>query len=316
MEVNIRKIFGLVLMIILLSLIFSGKVFASEASNLRVSPNSCKAKENFTVSVDIPKDVVAYQFDVIIDYGETSDIKHIKRYGLEPNNYTDLKWAGNFSEDFTALIAGNPTISITNITLSNIDYQKVNEIPDLGPISINITDSTPTPPASNNSSQPDDSTPPPAEVVVVNFKDVNEIMYVTEKVNMRQNCGTDTGKIRTLEPGTEITRTGIGDKSKDGYSWSRISYNGETGYVITGRLTYDKPEEKPPENTVANNTVSNNEITNNTVSNNSVLNGIKNIADELGAIPEVGLNIMTFIFVGSCIVCSIIIIYVKRKIAK
>ena len=324
MEVNIRKIFGLILMIILLSLIFSGKVFASDAS-ISVSPNSCNVGDSVTVTINMPQYAIGYRGNLVINYadGSSETIDTLATLGSG--------FAGNYSTTKTINKAGNHNISIS-LKLYDINgldavtpenQELLPRIVESLAASVNVTDpnSTPTQPTENNNqpnTQPD-STPPPAEVVVVNFKDVNETMYVTDGntgVNMRQNCGKNTGLITTLQPGTEVTRTGIGDKSKDGYSWSRISYNGETGYVITSRLTYDKPEEKPPENTVENNTVSNNEITNNTVSNNSVLNGIKNIADELGAIPEVGLNIMTFIFVGSCIVCSIIIIYVKRKIAK
>lgn len=334
MEVNIRKIFGLILMIILLSLIFSSKVFASEAS-VSVTPNSCNVGDTFTVNINIPQDVVAYQFDIVVTYSDkTSERKHINVVGSNPNNVLDLQWAGNKAESFSAKVAGNAMISINNIVLSDINYQKTNSssscncsiaIVDPSPSSTPSAETPQQPNNNNNSNSNNSNNNPPEEVTVVNFKDVNETMYVSEGstgVNMRQNCGTSSSLIQTLKPGTEVTRTGIGDKSKNGYSWSRISYNGITGYVITGRLTYDKPKENPNENTIANNTsntVNNeikNEVSNEITSNNTVINNVEIIANELGSIPEVGLNIMTFIFVGSCTVCSIIVIYVKRKIAK
>ena len=312
MKVNIRKIFGLILMIILLSLIFSGKVFASEAS--LSYPNSCEKGNSFTVTINIPQDAVAYDIGgAVVTFSDGSTQSLSRKGNFNPSN---MEWPGNCSYTFEARVAGNANISVNDIVIVDSNANTINSQSSLSG-SVNITDSNPTPPVSNNSSSPD-NTPPPAEVVVVNFKNVNETMYISEGstgVNMRQNCGTGTGIITNLKAGTEVTRTGIGDKSKDGYYWSRISYDGETGYVITSRLTYDKPEEKPPENTVENNTISDNTVEND-ITNNTVVNGVKNIADELGAIPEVGLNIMTFIFVGSCTVCCIITIYVKRKIAK
>ena len=154
-------------------------------------------------------------------------------------------------------------------------------------------------------------------------------MYTNRRVNVRQNYGTDSGIIQTLANGTEVTRTGVGDKNKDGYSWSRISYNGVTGYVITAALTYDSPvpEESPeediqdlenpenPEDSEKPENVNNDNENQEDIAKNNE-EKIKAIAEECGTIPQVGINIIPFLFFGICVSCIIIMIEVKRNNVK
>ena len=314
-KTNVVKILKIAILLIAFSLICSHQVQASEAS---VSANNCNVGENFTVTVTIPQDVSGYDIGgITVTYsdGSTQTAKRSVKVNM------DLTWPGNYTYSFPGKVAGNATISVNGIILSNSSYAVINTITNLE-TSITITDPTPPPPAetppAENTETPTqeepvtvtedtNTTPAPVEV---NFKDTNEKMYTLRRVNVRQSYGTDSGIIQTLSAGTEVIRTGIGDKQKDGYSWSRISYNGITGYMISGALTNEAPvKEEPP---VENNTVENpDEIPpeeetpedKDTLQDDSAK--IEALAQEFGVIPEVGVNIMPFFFLGSCVSCAI-----------
>lgn len=137
-------------------------------------------------------------------------------------------------------------------------------------------------------------------------------MYTSRRVNIRQGYGTSSNIIQTLAVGTEVTRTGISKGTADGYSWSRVNYNGVTGYLITGALTYEKPAQEEPESEppVEEQPPEENNQDELNQENQTELEALKN---ELGTIPEVGINIMPFMFFGSIISCLFMIIEIKRK---
>jgi hypothetical protein len=94
MKTKLVKVFILIAILLFLSLLVSNNVFASEAS---ISATNCNIGENFTVTVNIPQDCVAYQFDLKVTYSDGST------YSLSPrgvgNNadFTELHWTGNYS---------------------------------------------------------------------------------------------------------------------------------------------------------------------------------------------------------------------------
>ncbi|MEG0681757.1 MAG: SH3 domain-containing protein [Eubacterium sp.] len=70
----------------------------------------------------------------------------------------------------------------------------------------------------------------------VQIKDVNEQVWATDTVNVRDNYSTDGNVLAQLKAGDEVNRTGICDNG-----WSRVTYNGETAYVYERYLTTTKP---------------------------------------------------------------------------
>lgn len=70
------------------------------------------------------------------------------------------------------------------------------------------------------------------------FSDVNQTVYATTQVNIRSSYSTSSSRIGSLQKGQSVTRTGIGSNG-----WSRVSYNGQTGYIDSSYLTTTKPIE-------------------------------------------------------------------------
>jgi uncharacterized protein YgiM (DUF1202 family) len=75
----------------------------------------------------------------------------------------------------------------------------------------------------------------PAEEVVTTedgIQEVDEMIYASETINVRDSSSEDGARIGQLYVGESVKRTGIGSNG-----WSRIEYNGEIGYVLTEYLT-------------------------------------------------------------------------------
>lgn len=77
------------------------------------------------------------------------------------------------------------------------------------------------------------------------FTSVNETVYATTEVNVRKSWSTSSGIIGSLGAGKSVTRIGKGDND-----WSKVSFNGSTGYIYSKYLTTTQPkaeEQKPKE---------------------------------------------------------------------
>lgn len=71
------------------------------------------------------------------------------------------------------------------------------------------------------------------------FTEVNETVYATGSVNVRQSWSTSSSVVGSLSEGQSVTRTGKGSNG-----WSRVTFNGSTAYVSSQYLNTEKPEDK------------------------------------------------------------------------
>ena len=69
------------------------------------------------------------------------------------------------------------------------------------------------------------------------FKSVEEKVYATGNANIRKSYSADSEIIDGVQKNESLTRVGIGDNG-----WSKVTYNGETGYVKSSLLTTEKPK--------------------------------------------------------------------------
>ena len=71
------------------------------------------------------------------------------------------------------------------------------------------------------------------------FTSVNETVYATTTVNIREGFSADTDKVGSLGRGQSIKRVGIGTGDAEG--WSEVEFNGQTAYISSDYLSLTKP---------------------------------------------------------------------------
>jgi len=89
--------------------------------------------------------------------------------------------------------------------------------------------------------------PEPETPKTLEFKLVNETVYATGTVNVRESYSANSKSLGQLKVGDSVTRTGTSKTTAEGYNWSKITFNGNTAYVISSKLTTTKPEEEKPQ---------------------------------------------------------------------
>ena len=72
------------------------------------------------------------------------------------------------------------------------------------------------------------------------FTSVNETVYATETVNVRDTYSSSGNKLGSLTKAQSVTRTGIGQGEAAG--WSKIEFNGQVAYVSSDYLSTTKPQ--------------------------------------------------------------------------
>lgn len=226
-------------------------------------PASVVKGEKFTVTVNIPSEAVGYQGKIKVTYSDGKTSPDITE--MLVNVPVNLSHPGNMTATFTAKATGTATVSVEDCVISNAKWEPL-PIPASKTISIvenkpqtttPDSPSTQTPTTSdnnnnnnnnnssnnNNNNSNNTTTNKPAEVT---FTDVNEAVVTNDRVNLRKSYSTSSEKITTLDKNTKLTRTGV---SSNG--WSRVTYNGQTGYIYTQYLTKNEtPEEKTEEKEV------------------------------------------------------------------
>ena len=85
---------------------------------------------------------------------------------------------------------------------------------------------------------PEVETPVEAEPTY-SFTSVNETVYATSTVNIREGFSADTDKVGSLGKGQSIKRVGIGTGDAEG--WSQVEFNGQTAYISSDYLSLTKP---------------------------------------------------------------------------
>lgn len=79
----------------------------------------------------------------------------------------------------------------------------------------------------------------PASQKTSNNKKYIAVTVTSENgVNFRISAGKDGAKICAIPHGATVYLITANVAEKDGYKWSKVKYNGETGYVITSSLKF------------------------------------------------------------------------------
>lgn len=205
----IRSILALIIITILAIMIIP-----NESDAYSVSPASMNLTVGGTASITINSSGETGRYDIASSNSSVATVSQSSVWG--ENNSVSIT--------ITAKAAGSATITVTPTDVSNSTTGSAVS----GARQIAVTVSNPTPKPS--------PTPTPAPT----FQSVNQTVYATTEVNVRSSYSTSSSKIGSLQKGQSVTRTGIGSNG-----WSRVTFNGQTGYINSQYLTTTKPEENP-----------------------------------------------------------------------
>ena len=200
-------------------------------------------KDTVTITINSQEAVASGSISV----GSTGGLEFVKVTGGTAKGSTvAFAQAENKTTGLATYTFKVPTVTSTTtykVTFTSKDMADENGTP-IGGSSATSTVTVkakeqPKPPTTNNNNNGGSSnSDKPKEPT---FTKVNETVYVTKKVNVRQSYSTSS---KSLEVGTSLTRTGKGSNG-----WSRVTYNGKEAYINASYLSTKKPEEKPAEET-------------------------------------------------------------------
>ena len=218
MKKSIKLIIGFILMTIAYIIFGTSNVEAAGAS-VTANNKNVNVGDSVTVTVSIN----AATWSVYVD-GAASD--SIVGYNQDLSNQSVTK-----SYNINTSNPGTYTVSISG-SVKDADETKV-PVSDSTTITVSQknNDNNGGNTGGNSNTQTPEKTP--------NFSSTNQTVYATGTVNIRSSYSTSSSVIGSLQEGASITRTGIGDNG-----WSKVSYNGGTGYISSSYLTTEKKEEK------------------------------------------------------------------------
>ena len=221
MKVKILKILLLTILIIALY---------NVTSNAAISATSSTVNSGENVSISIQSNIPVISYAVTVDnYGGLTLVSSSGGTGEGTGTITNASANGmtnlaiftfktpSVSTDTTYYVTFNATI------MEDVNWNPIEDSPATAVITVKAPS---TPPST-------DPEPPTSEP---NFSSDNQTVYATTEVNVRSSYSTSSSSIGSLQEGQSVTRTGIGDNG-----WSRVSFNGQTGYIYSQYLTTTAP---------------------------------------------------------------------------
>lgn len=224
---------------IILLLGLQSKAYAASAT-ISASASEIEKGNSVNISADI-KSASSWELDIITTGGTLN--KSDSRVGNTDsgNNESKTITIGTFS----ASEAGTYTITLSGYV---VDGDTLSKVTVSETVKITVTDPTTGNQDQEPETEPEPETPTTSELEFTNV--ANKTMYIETTTNFRSEYKINSSNIITkLSAGTEVIQIGISKTQSDGYTWSKIIYNGQTGYVINGNLTKTKPEEDVEEPT-------------------------------------------------------------------
>ena len=214
------------IMIILLAL--TSLTINAEAANASLTASKTTVNVGETVTITATGTAAAWELEINGD-----GISSTKIVG-----YTDDAENGSFSKSvsFTPKSKGTYEITLTgNVTDEN--SEEATNISKSVKIVVKEKSSSGDSKPSGRDDEEDDKPNTPS----MSFTSTNKTMYATDSLNVRESYTTNSDVIGSLSVGQSVTVTGIGD------GWTRISYGGQTAYVISSGLTSEKPKDESEE---------------------------------------------------------------------
>ena len=223
MRKNLKKVIGITFILIFSSLCF---MIEAKAAGFSITSGISEIEIGKTYTISISASGLTGRFN----------ITHSSNVSVN----MDSIWVENGSPEGTIKVTANSSGKAT-VTLTPDEEYGVSDsegLVTLSPQTDTVTVKTKETSSggdNNKPSEPEDDTPS------MSFSSTNKTMYAADSLNVRKSYTTNSDVIGSLSVGQSVTVTGIGD------GWTRISYGGQTAYVISSGLTSEKPKDDSEE---------------------------------------------------------------------
>lgn len=137
--------------------------------------------------------------------------------------------------------AGQIDTSVPEDTSEDLEDEEIGVVDNIGTLDEGDTEGAgevEQPGEVGETEAPEVETPVEAEPTY-SFTSVNETVYATTTVNIREGFSADTDKVGSLGRGQSVKRVGIGTGDAEG--WSQVEFNGQTAYISSEYLSTVKP---------------------------------------------------------------------------
>lgn len=224
--------------ILILSIFFL--VILSISSSVKAASAGITAsKKNITTgeSVNVTVTINAAAWNLKVGGAKTQSFVGNTDDGENAKKTEKISFSSNTEGTYTLSLSGDVSDGTTNATSNVSDsvtivVSKATSSNNNSNTNKNTNTNINTNTNTNNSKNaiPSETTKEPT------FKSANDTLYATGDINVRKSYATDSDIIGNLKKGESITRTGIGDNG-----WSKVTYDGSTGYIKTSLLTTEEP---------------------------------------------------------------------------
>ncbi len=213
---------------------------------ISASSKTVNSGENVTISVSSSEVLGAYTIKVI-DNGGLTFVSSSSKNGQANGTIISGSSPTGIKDNL-----GEFTFKTPSVSKDTTYYVKIQSSGTEGPNLENINGSTATativvkaPVQPSPVVKPSPSTPTNPSPAAPTFSSVNETVYATNDVFVRSSYSTSSSSLGQLKKGESIIRVGISTTKVNGYYWSKVTYNGKTGYIASNYLTTTKPAEDP-----------------------------------------------------------------------
>lgn len=218
---------------------------------LSTSSNAASAKINANNEVEIgaPINISVTGSGVQWDLKLLVNGQEIAR-SSELDNYENNK-SINFSKSYTPTNIGELKIELKG---SVTEYTDGSTITSFTSKTVNVKPKTTTQNPSGNTGNNqggntgnNGGTTNKPTVTEPKFTSTSKTVYAKSDVNLRSSWSTQSNAVK-VEKGTELRLTGTSTEKVNGYTWYRVTYNGQIKYVVKDYITETKPEEEKSNN--------------------------------------------------------------------
>lgn len=238
-----KKILSQISLILLIMCIGTISVFITDVNADSLAGVNCPTQtqlgSKFKVSLSLPANAYTAEATITVKYADGTSVSSRLVYMSGMSDYPN-----EITVD--AKVVGNATVTASNIIIGDSSGNTI-ESGGSKAGSINILSNTPssgsstptTPSTNNGGTTTNNNNNNNSNNNTVQFTDVSETVYTTERCNVRKSYSTSSEKITTLSKGASVKRTGVSSSG-----WSRVEYNGTICYISSQYLTTAKPVEE------------------------------------------------------------------------